>query len=402
MSLQQTPSANRIHIGLFGKRNAGKSSLFNALLQQSLSIVSPVKGTTTDPVKKAMELLPLGPILLIDTPGLDDVGTLGEARKEKALQTLTKVDIALLVLDCQLGMTEEDRSILEELLQHKTPTLLVWNKIDLITTKEECIKELSQESKHWNLPFVFVSAISSSLEELKQKIGELNPKMAEPPLIQDLIHPGDFIILVVPIDKSAPKGRLILPQQQVIREILDLGAVSILLTPQQLSPCFAAFSQRPALVVCDSQVFAEVEKALPREIPLTSFSILFARRKGSLKVFSEGASYLNQLKDGDSILISEGCTHHRQCEDIGTVKLPKWIRDYTKKELHFSFTSGQEFPKQLTDFKLIVHCGSCMLKESEMRSRISLAQKAKVPITNYGICIAQIHGILKRSLELFF
>lgn len=396
MSFHTTPSSERIHIGIFGKRNAGKSSLINALTSQDLAIVSPVKGTTTDPVLKSMELLPLGPVVLIDTPGLDDVGELGTLRIQKTYQMLRKTDLAVLVTDPADGITEEDRQILQRILQKQIPYLAVCNKADLFDSpcfppeadKEHCI---------------FVSAkTGAGIEELKERLARQIPASpAQKPIAADLVHPLDFVILVVPIDGSAPKGRLILPQQQTIRDLLEKGAVPVVVRDTELSETLEKLGRPPALVITDSQAFARVSALVPKEIPLTSFSILFARYKGNLGQAVLGARTLDLLQEKDRILISEGCTHHRQCEDIGTVKLPGWIRKYTGKEFHFQFTSGTEFPEDLHSYRLIIHCGGCMLNEQEMRHRLECAKEQNVAMTNYGTAIAHMHGILDRSIEIF-
>lgn len=393
MSLNQTPSSERIHIGIFGKRNAGKSSIINAITGQNAALVSEVKGTTTDPVYKAMELLPLGPVVLMDTPGLDDEGSLGELRVQKGLEVLGKTDLALLIIDGTCGMEKEDRELAKKLKERDIPTLIVYNKSDL-----------GAESAHTEeFPVVFASAFTGEgIPELKERLASLLPeKKQEKHLAADLLEPLDLVVLVVPIDKSAPKGRLILPQQQTIRDILEAGAVSVVARDTELGETLKALGRKPKLVITDSQVFAHAAAKVPKDIPLTSFSILFARYKGNLRQAVEGAQTLKMIEDGDKILISEGCTHHRQCEDIGTVKLPGWIREYTKKEPEFVFTSGGDFPKELGDYKLVIHCGGCMLPEREMQNRLSRAEQEKLPMTNYGILIAYMKGILKRSLEPF-
>ena len=393
MSLNHTPSSERIHIGIFGKRNAGKSSIINAITGQNLAIVSDVKGTTTDPVLKTMELLPLGPVVVIDTPGLDDEGELGELRTQKAYQMLNKTDVALVIIDGQIGIDMEDIKIIEAIEKKKIPYIMVYNKADLegrniVGNGTDCI---------------WVSATTGrNIEELKRMIVNAVPKEdVGKRLVSDLIEPFDFVVLVVPIDSSAPKGRLILPQQQTIRDILQAGAVSIVVKDTELSETLDKLQVKPSLVITDSQVFEKVAGVVPEDVPLTSFSILMARHKGDLNTVVRGAYALKDLQDGDTILISEGCTHHRQCEDIGTVKLPKWIREYIGKELQFEFTSGTEFPDDLLKYKLIIHCGGCMLNEREMKYRLKCAGDAGVPITNYGIAIAHMKGILKRSLEVF-
>lgn len=397
MTLNQTPSAERIHIGIFGKRNAGKSSLINALAGQPVSIVSDFKGTTTDPVKKAMELLPLGPVVLTDTPGLDDTGELGTLRIEKTQQILNTTDIALLVIDGQLGITEEDTRILQQIRQKQIPFVIAVNKMDLAMASPVLPDEFSREQ------ILYVSAAAGThIHELKELLAKQlgqTPKTRK--IVGDLIHPGDFVVLVIPIDKAAPKGRLILPQQQTIRDILDHGATAIAVRDSELSETLKNLGRTPALVITDSQVFDAVAKIVPREIPLTSFSILFARYKGNLELAAHGAQTLKTLKDGDHVLICEGCTHHRQCEDIGTVKLPRMLKQFTQKDLQFTFTSGTDFPSDLSPYQVIIHCGGCTLTEKEMQYRLNRARKQGIPITNYGIAIAYMRGILERSMELF-
>ena len=392
MSLNSTPSADRVHIGIFGRRNAGKSSIINAITGQNLAIVSDTKGTTTDPVLKAMELLPLGPVVLIDTPGLDDEGALGKLRIEKAYQVLNKTDIALLVVDSSVGMTKEDEKILAKIRDKNIPYLVVYNKCDILpkmnSTTDYAISVSASAGTH--------------IHELKERIAALAPQSTNsPPIVRDLLKPNDFVILVVPIAASAPKGRLILPQQQTIRDILEAGAISIVVKDSELKETLTALGKNPALVITDSQAFKEVSKVVPESIPLTSFSILFARHKGDLATVANGAHAIEKLKDGDMILISEGCTHHRQCEDIGTVKIPRLLTKYTGKDLHFSFTSGVEFPSDLSKYQLIIHCGGCTLNEREMKYRLRCAKDQEVPITNYGTAIAHMNGILKRSLKPF-
>lgn len=406
MTLNNTPSSERVHIGIFGRRNAGKSSLINALTGQSLAIVSDVKGTTTDPVLKAMELLPLGPVVMIDTPGLDDTGTLGAMRVQKAYQILNKTDIALLVLDASIGMTNEDRAILSRIKEKAIPYLLAWNKSDLLTDEQTSATQLKGLLKELHIPddhSILVSADRGhNMDVLKERIAAFAPAENDSRrIVSDLIHPGELIILVVPIDKAAPKGRLILPQQQTIRDILDTGAAAIVTRDSEFADTLKRLSEPPALVITDSQVFGRISKLTPPEIPLTSFSILFARYKGNLDTVVTGARALDDLQDGDTILLCEGCTHHRQCEDIGTVKLPKWIQEYTGKTLDFAFTSGTEFPLELEQYKMIIHCGGCTLNEREMRYRLKCAEDAKIPITNYGTAIAYMKGILERSIEIF-
>ena len=397
MTLNQTPSAERIHIGIFGKRNAGKSSLINALAGQPVSIVSDFKGTTTDPVKKAMELLPLGPVVLTDTPGLDDTGELGTLRIEKTQQILNTTDIALLVIDGQLGITEEDTRILQQIRQKQIPFVIAVNKMDLTIASPVLPDEISREQ------ILYVSAAAGThIHELKELLAKQlgqTPKTRK--IVGDLIHPGDFVVLVIPIDKAAPKGRLILPQQQTIRDILDHGATAIAVRDSELSETLKNLGRTPALVITDSQVFDAVAKIVPKEVPLTSFSILFARYKGNLALAAKGAQTLGTLKDKDHVLICEGCTHHRQCEDIGTVKLPRMLKQFTQKDLQFTFTSGTDFPSDLSPYQVIIHCGGCTLTEKEMQYRLDCAREQGIPITNYGIAIAYMRGILERSMELF-
>lgn len=400
MSLNSTPSADRIHIGIFGKRNAGKSSLINAVTGQNLAIVSEKKGTTTDPVLKAMELLPLGPVVIIDTPGLDDEGELGALRIQKAFQMLNKTDIAVLVIDSSVGMTAEDEKILARIKEKEIPWILVFHKADLVSSRQipEKLRGLANEKNS-----IFVSsATGENIRELKELIARQVPKEKNDKKIAgDLVQPFDFVVLVVPLDSSAPKGRLILPQQQTIRDLLEADAAVMVVKETELSETLANLGKKPALVITDSQVFKRVSADVPRDIPLTSFSILFARYKGNLRDAVLGARTLDKLQDGDTVLISEGCTHHRQCEDIGTVKMPGWIQKHTGKNLSFAFTSGTEFPENLEKYACIVHCGGCMLNEREMKYRIKCAHDAGVPITNYGTAIAHMNGILERSIEIF-
>lgn len=403
MSLNNTPSGERIHIGLFGRRNAGKSSIINAITGQNLAIVSDIEGTTTDPVIKAMELLPLGPVVMIDTPGLDDEGELGALRIRKAYQMLNKTDIALLVIDSSQGATDEDLRILKQIQKKEIPYLIVLNKWDLSADMDDALSHVmhvcSVDSEH----IICVSAQKQyHIHELKEQIARLAPiPDSDRKIVGDLIHPGDFIVLVVPIDKAAPKGRLILPQQQTIRDILDADAISVVVKETDLKNTLNTLGRKPALVITDSQVFGRVAKDTPADIPLTSFSILFARYKGNLKSLVHGAAAIDTLLDGDTVLISEGCTHHRQCGDIGTEKLPRWLEQHTGKKLNYQFTSGTEFPLELDSYKLIIHCGGCMLNEREVKYRMKCAEDAGVPMTNYGTAIAHMHGILKRSLEVF-
>ena len=401
MGMNQTPASERVHISFFGKRNAGKSSVINAVTGQDLAIVSSVMGTTTDPVYKTMELLPLGPVMVIDTPGIDDEGELGALRVRKSYQVLNKTDIAILVIDSTAGKGEEELELIHRFHKKGIPYLIVYNKIDLLSTEK--IKDLAMSVRAGE---VLVSASDGmNIQELKEKIASLKPEDTHKyPLIQDLIDPLDLVILVVPIDKAAPKGRLILPQQQTIRDILERGALSLVVRDTELKSTldhFLAQGVCPKLVVTDSQAFARVSKAVPENITLTSFSILFSRYKGELEIQLKGIAALSSIEDGDRILIAEGCTHHRQCGDIGTCKMPEWIRNYTGKKPVFEFTSGTEFPDDLSSYKMVVHCGGCMLNEREMKYRIACCQDQGVPITNYGILIAQVTGILKRSLGPF-
>lgn len=401
MGMNQTPASERVHISFFGKRNAGKSSVINAVTGQDLAIVSSVMGTTTDPVYKTMELLPLGPVMVIDTPGIDDEGELGALRVRKSYQVLNKTDIAILVIDSTAGKGEEELELIHRFHKKGIPYLIVYNKIDLLSTEK--IKDLAMSVRAGE---VLVSASDGmNIQELKEKIASLKPEDTHKyPLIQDLIAPLDLVILVVPIDKAAPKGRLILPQQQTIRDILERGALSLVVRDTELKSTldhFLAQGVCPKLVVTDSQAFARVSKAVPENITLTSFSILFSRYKGELEIQLKGIAALSSIEDGDRILIAEGCTHHRQCGDIGTCKMPEWIRNYTGKKPVFEFTSGTEFPDDVSSYKMVVHCGGCMLNEREMKYRIACCQDQGVPITNYGILIAQVTGILKRSLGPF-
>lgn len=405
MSLNATPSADRVHIGIFGRRNAGKSSVINAITGQSLAIVSDIKGTTTDPVLKAMELLPLGPVVIIDTPGLDDVGELGQLRIQKAYQILNKTDIAVLVIDSLIGVTKEDTAILLQIQKKQIPYVIVFNKSDLLQAslgkQKTALTDVLPDTTATQIISVSTTQ-GKNIHELKELIASQVPVDTEnKTIVGDLIAPGDFVVLVVPIDKSAPKGRLILPQQQTIRDILDANAVSIVVKDSKLKETLAILGRQPSLVITDSQIFAKATKAVPTELPLTSFSILFARYKGNLATVVQGARALNSLEHGDTILISEGCTHHRQCEDIGTVKLPKMVLNHTKKDLHFEFTSGTEFPTDLSKYKLIIHCGGCTLNEREMKYRLKCAQDQGIPMTNYGVSIAHMQGVLTRSVQMF-
>ncbi len=391
MSLNQTPSGERVHIGFFGRRNAGKSSVVNAVAGQRLAVVSDVKGTTTDPVSKAMELLPIGPVVIIDTPGIDDEGALGELRVQKTREILRRVDIAVLVTDVTEPDTQAEDELIALFKQRDVPYLIVRNKSDLVPVS------VTDERT------VAVSALTGDgIETLKIALGKLAASAEDHRrIVGDLLRPGDTVVLVTPIDEAAPKGRLILPQQQTLRDILDSGAIGIVTRETELPQTLAALAQPPKLVITDSQVFGLVSKIVPPEIPLTSFSILMARYKGNLPSAVEGAAALDKLQEGDKVLISEGCTHHRQCGDIGTQKLPAWLRQHTGKQLTFAFTSGGEFPDDLSAYALVVHCGGCMLNEREMRHRAKAAAGVSVPMTNYGVTIAHVHGILRRSLSPF-
>lgn len=392
MSLNETVSAERIHIGFFGLRNAGKSSVVNAVTGQSLSLVSDIKGTTTDPVKKAMELLPLGPVVIIDTPGIDDEGELGQMRVRRAKQTLNIVDIAVLVVDATKGIQALDDELISLFESKKIPYIIAFNKSDLIENIP-----LSKENE------IYICAVNGqNINGLKEKIASFSKrKDNNRKIVSDLIGNGEIAVLVVPIDESAPKGRLILPQQQVIRELLENGSAAVVCRDTELSETLESLGKKPKLVITDSQAFGKVSAITPDEISLTSFSILFARYKGDLVSAVRGAAMLDKLCDGDTVLISEGCTHHRQCNDIGTVKLPDWIRNHTKKNIKFDFTSGGEFPEDLSKYSLIIHCGACMLNAREMQSRTGYAADCGIPMTNYGTAIAHMHGILRRSVEIF-
>lgn len=400
MALNQTPAAQRIHIGFFGRRNAGKSSLLNAVTGQDLAVVSEVKGTTTDPVSKTMELLPLGPVMLIDTPGIDDEGELGRLRVKKSRQVLNKTDLAVLVVDGTVGETDQDRELLTLFQEKQVPYVVVYHKADLLSgeERETCADQTGKE----NETVLYVSSkTGSGVEELKNCLAAMGRKEEEKDLLLGLVKPGDLVVLVTPIDKAAPKGRLILPQQQTIRALLDYGCIAVAVRESELAHTLGSLGKQPSLVITDSQVFGMVSEIVPKDRMLTSFSILFARYKGDLKQVVEGVCALKEIQDGDRILISEGCTHHRQCNDIGTVKLPAWIRSFTGKNPEFVYTSGTGFEEDLTSFKLIVHCGACMLNEREMKYRLACAKDQGVAMTNYGILIAYVHGILKRSLEPF-
>lgn len=399
MSLNATPSSERVHIGIFGKRNAGKSSLINAITGQNLAIVSEAKGTTTDPVYKAMELLPLGPVMIIDTPGIDDEGVLGSLRIQKAYQVLNKTDIALVIIDAAVGPSAEDLRLIKRINTKKIPLLIVINKCETINED----KKTAYQALLSNGKLLFVSAEQQlNIFELKEAIAQTVPADEnKAQIVADLLLPSDFVVLVVPIDSAAPKGRLILPQQQTIRDILEADAAAIVVKENELTNTLQNLGKRPKLVITDSQVFKKVAAETPADILLTSFSILFARYKGNLQTAVQGVTALDSLEDGDKILIGEGCTHHRQCDDIGTVKLPRWIKEYTGKNPEFIFTSGTEFPLNLSPYKMIIHCGACMLNEREMQYRIKCAADQNIPFTNYGITIAYINGILKRTVEPF-
>ena len=391
MSLNEIPSSQRIHISFFGLVNSGKSSLVNRLTNQEMSMVSDKKGTTTDPVKKSMELLPLGPVVIVDTPGFDDDSSLGEKRMEKARQILSKIHIAVLVSEAGRELNATEKELLGIFTEKNIPFVIAKNKSDLYDgSKENKCNE------------VFVSALlNEGIETLKEKIASIyRPDQKEIPLVSDLVSKGDIVVLVIPIDSSAPKGRIILPQQMAIRDILDKGAVCVMTKEDEYASVLENLKDKVSLVICDSQIFSFVDKNTPESIYLTSFSVLMARKNGFLETAVSGAKTLSELKDGDKILVCEGCTHHRQCEDIGTVKLPKWIREYTKKDVEFEFTQGSFFPKDLSPYSLIVHCGGCMITPKEVMERMKMAKKDNVPFTNYGTLIAHINGILDRSTEM--
>lgn len=389
MNLNETPKSNRVHIGIFGKRNAGKSSIINAITSQNLAIVSDIKGTTTDPVSKSMELLPLGPVVIIDTPGLDDEGYLGQKRIEKAYEVLNKTDIAVLVVDSTIGIEKEDNEILDLFKEKKLPYVIVMNKSDIATNRNENLKNS-----------IYVSATTKeNINQLKELIASKVPNNEEKVIVSDLINSSDNVILVIPIDKAAPKGRLILPQQQTIRDILDVGGIATICKEDELKNTINNLKEKPKLVITDSQAFKSVSEDTPSDIPLTSFSILFARYKGNLDALLKGVKEIETLEDGDNILISEGCTHHRQCGDIGSEKIPKWLLEHTHKKLNFEFSSGTTFPRDLDKYKVIIHCGGCMLNEREMAHRIEYANKCGKTIINYGILIAYLNGILSRAVK---
>lgn len=412
MGLNSTPSANRVHIGFFGRRNAGKSSVVNAVTGQELAVVSDTKGTTTDPVYKSMELLPIGPVMIIDTPGFDDEGALGELRVRKTKQVLNKTDIAVLVVDATEGKKQCDEELIRIFKEKEIPYIIVNNKADLLSdeiSEKVCQNNVFEQRKAEQNALLssgqeqYVSALTGAgIYELKECIGKLTPNEDMTlKIVGDLLHPGDFVVLVVPIDSAAPKGRLILPQQQTIRDVLEANAAAIVVKESELKQTLEQLGRSPAMVITDSQVFEQVSEEVSKEIPLTSFSILMARYKGYLETAVNGVAAIDHLKDGDKILISEGCTHHRQCDDIGTVKIPRWLKQHTGKELIIETSSGTEFPEDLTSYALVIHCGGCMLNEREVKYRMKCAEDQKVPFTNYGIAIAQMKGILKRSIELF-
>ena len=412
MGLNSTPSANRVHIGFFGRRNAGKSSVVNAVTGQELAVVSDTKGTTTDPVYKSMELLPIGPVMIIDTPGFDDEGALGELRVRKTKQVLNKTDIAVLVVDATEGKKQCDEELIRIFKEKEIPYIIVNNKADLLSdeiSEKVCQNNVSEQRKAEQNALLssgkeqYVSALTGAgIYELKECIGKLTPNEDMTlKIVGDLLHPGDFVVLVVTIDSAAPKGRLILPQQQTIRDVLEANAAAIVVKESELKQTLEQLGRSPAMVITDSQVFEQVSGVVSEEIPLTSFSILMARYKGYLETAVNGVAAIDHLKDGDKILISEGCTHHRQCDDIGTVKIPRWLKQHTGKELIIETSSGTEFPEDLTSYALVIHCGGCMLNEREVKYRMKCAEDQKVPFTNYGIAIAQMKGILKRSIELF-
>lgn len=391
MGMNDTPSGERTHIGFFGRRNAGKSSVVNAVTGQNLSIVSDTKGTTTDPVYKAMELLPLGPVVIIDTPGIDDVGALGEERVRRTKQVLNKTDIAVVIVDGTEGLAPADEEVLALIRSKGLPHLVVYNKADLV-------KDAADTDDNT----IHVSALTGDgIYELKEKLARLKPADAEAPIVSDLIHSGDMVVLVVPIDSAAPKGRLILPQQQTIREILDSNSAAIVVKEDELPHTLSCFTKKPSLVITDSQVFGRVSADTPDDIRLTSFSILMARHKGLLESAVRGVTAVDKLKDGDTVLIAEGCTHHRQCDDIGTVKIPRWLKEYTGKDISIETASGRDFPEDLSPYALVIHCGGCMLNGREVGYRMKTAADQAVPITNYGIAIAYMKGILRRSLSVF-
>ena len=404
MSMNDTPRPERVHIAFFGRRNAGKSSLVNAVTNQQMSIVSDIRGTTTDPVVKSMELLPLGPVVITDTPGFDDEGTLGQLRVQKTREILQRTDVAVLVADISQGLTGCDRELLKLFEEQGTPCILAWNKSDLVKAEGPEAGSAPKTEEDLSIKQISVSALTGeNVPELKEeiaRIGKAAEESRERPLLSDLVRPMDLIILVIPIDFAAPKGRLILPQVQVIRDALDHGVRVMCVRESELAQTLEKLEEKPALVITDSQAFKEVGRIVPEDIPLTSFSILMARYKGALKIQLRGIRALKELRDQDRVLISEGCTHHRQCGDIGTVKLPAWIRAYSGKQLTFETSSGLSFPEDLKKYAVIIHCGSCMLNEREVAARNRRAVQQQVPITNYGMAIAEVNGILDRALQV--
>ena len=386
-------NAERVHIGIFGLRNAGKSSLINSITGQNLAIVSDTPGTTTDPVKKSMELLPIGPVVLIDTPGLDDEGELGLLRINKAKQVLNYIDLAIIVKDIEKPILKNEIEVVQLIKSKKVPYIVVYNKIDRLNSMNELKLEENE--------YAVSTKTGEGIENLKEAIGKILKKEDEKRIVQDLVNEGDTVMLVIPTDAGAPKGRIILPQQQVLRELIDKNVTTVVVNPENLSTTLDKLKSKPKLVITDSQVFGKVDKLIPEEVLLTSFSILFARYKGNLESLLSGVKGLDKLKDGSMVLISEGCTHHRQCEDIGTVKMPKWIKEYTEKDINFEFTSGGEFPEDISKYDLIVHCGGCMINAREMHYRLEQSKDQNVPITNYGMIIAKMHGILDRSIKPF-
>lgn len=387
--MNSSPRSHRVHIGFFGRRNVGKSSVVNAFTNQNLAVVSSVKGTTTDPVYKAMELLPMGPVMIIDTPGIDDRGELGSLRVEKTKQVLRKIDVAVLVVDSTQGLTHYDNELISLFKEKNIPFVVAYNKSDLNEVTDLKENEIS------------VSALDNTgINSLREKVANLTSnKTSDRKIIGDLLTPGDIVLLVIPIDSAAPKGRLILPQQQVIRDVLDSGAVAVVCKEDEIQQTLNNLNKKPRVVVTDSQAFEKADKATPKDIYLTSFSILMARFKGFLETAVKGASKISKLKNGDRVLIAEGCTHHRQCEDIGSVKIPKWVSEYTNKNLEISLVSGTEYPEDLSPYSLVIHCGGCMLNTREMQYRMSHTIEQGIPFTNYGTAIAYLHGILERSIE---
>ena len=398
--MQETPKGSRLHIAIFGRRNAGKSSLINALTSQDIALVSAVPGTTTDPVYKAMEILPIGPVMIIDTAGIDDIGDLGLLRVERTMQVLNKADLAIVVIEPEQGVTEFEQTLVQSIRKRGLPIAGVVNKSDIMPISIEMIEKFSALL---DLPLTSISAKNGQgIEELKRLIIKLAPDNWEgPPVIGDLVSPGDTVILVVPIDLAAPKGRLILPQVQTIRDLLDNDACAVVVKERELKEALSGLNSPPKLVVTDSQEFMKVGADTPPGVMLTSFSILMARHKGDLETLVAGAKAIETLQPGDKVLVSEGCTHHRQADDIGKVKIPRWLRQSVGGELDFEWFSGSSFPPDLKKYKLIVHCGACMLNRREMLYRLAMAREAGVPIVNYGLLIAQIHGILHRALEPF-